>query len=333
MMLSTLFSIPASYTFVPNKDFALMTAGISAVIFGLTMASAQLWLFPRLRFPSLLLTLLAVSASYLGILMISMVVTLWLSISIGNRTGLFSTATIAVVRSVFAQDYMPAAIGAAFAMMVAISFFVQISQKMGPGVLLNWILGRYYNPRQEERIFMFLDMRDSTTLAEQLGDLKFSALVREFLNDLSGPVLATKGEVSHYIGDEAVLCWKTARGLPGARCLHLFYLMQDVLEERRAFYEREFGFVPSFKAGAHVGSVVATQVGEIKSEIVFHGDVLNTSARIQGLCNGLGDDFLISRELKDRLEAASIFALDSRGAHELKGKAQPVEVFAVSRGR
>jgi adenylate cyclase len=77
--------------------------------------------------------------------------------------------------------------------------------------------------------------------------------------------------------------------------------------------------------------VVATQVGEIKSEIVFHGDVLNTSARIQGLCNDLGDDFLISRELMGRLELAGKFKAESRGEHELKGKALPVEVLAVTR--
>jgi adenylate cyclase len=35
------------------------------------------------------------------------------------------------------------------------------------------------------------------------------------------------------------------------------------------------------KAGAHVGRVVATEVGTIKSEIVFHGDVVNTTARVQ----------------------------------------------------
>jgi hypothetical protein len=46
-----------------------------------------------------------------------------------------------------------------------------VSRKLGPGVFLNWLFGYYQRPRTETRVFMFLDMRDSTKLAESLGDL------------------------------------------------------------------------------------------------------------------------------------------------------------------
>lgn len=180
---------------------------------------------------------------------------------------------------------------------------------------------------------MFLDMRDSTMLGEQLGDVRFSALIQAFFDDLTEPVLRTGGEVSHYIGDEAVLTWKAARGLADANCLRCFELMRQAVAERAEDYERTYGVVPGFKAGAHIGSVVATQVGEIKSEIVFHGDVLNTTSRIQGLCNDYGEELLCSAELAEALARANpngtAYETVPLGEASVKGKAEPVKVCAV----
>lgn len=178
---------------------------------------------------------------------------------------------------------------------------------------------------------MFLDLRDSTALAEQMGDMKFSRLIQKFFEDITEPVLGSKGEVSHYIGDEAVLTWRPENGLKDGRILRCFFEIQDVVSSNADDYTFEFGMVPGFKAGAHLGTVVATQVGEIKSEIVFHGDVLNTTARIQGLCNEIGADFLVSRELASAIGPVPGLSLSSVGVRELKGKEASVELFAVAR--
>lgn len=216
-----------------------------------------------------------------------------------------------------------------FVLASLINAFFQFDRKLGPGVMWNWITGKYYNPREEVLIFMFLDLKNSTSLAEQLGPLKFSALVRDFFRDMTLPVLESKGSVSHYIGDEAVIYWKPKAGLDSARCLRMFFDFQRVLVAREGFYAATYGALPRFKAAAHLGPVVATEVGEIKSEIVFHGDTLNTAARLQGLCNELGESLLISAELQARLEADTDLHMEDVGTHLLKGKAQPMNVFAV----
>lgn len=206
----------------------------------------------------------------------------------------------------------------------------QISRKLGPGVLWNWITGRYHRPREEDRIFMFLDIRGSTTLAEQLGNLKFSGMIRDFMVDLTNPVLETQGEVSHYIGDEAVLTWTLKNGLKKANCVRCFFLMRDEIAARASVYQEKYGIVPEFKAGIHLGRVVACEVGSIKSEVVFHGDVLNTAARIQGLCDKLGGELLVSKQLQDAMTERGEYAFESKGAQQLKGKAEEMEVFAVT---
>lgn len=214
-------------------------------------------------------------------------------------------------------------------MVVPIRFLLALSKKLGPGVLRKWMLGHYHEPREEERIFMFLDMKDSTTLAEKLGNLKFSALVRDFFQDLTLPVLQTKAEVSHYIGDEAVLTWTMNGGLANANCVRIFFEFEKSINRRAPYYVANYGLVPGFKAGAHCGKVVATEVGDVKSEIVFHGDVLNTAARIQGLCNTLGEGLLISDRLSRMIHFPPNLMAVEHGKADLKGKAEEVEIVAI----
>jgi adenylate cyclase len=218
--------------------------------------------------------------------------------------------------------------GGGFLLSCVIMVVFQIERKLGPGVLWHWMTGHYYTPRSEELIFMFLDMRDSTTLGEKLGPLKFSALVRDVFRDLTYPLLDSKAKVSHFIGDEAVIYWSVEDGLRGANCVRLFFKFEDALDKRADYYRTTYGLIPEFKAGVHMGPVVATEVGEIKSEIVFHGDTLNTTARIQGMCNELGS-LLVSQELVDRLGELSGFDFHALGPVMLKGKAEPLALCSV----
>jgi adenylate cyclase len=71
-------------------------------------------------------------------------------------------------------------------------FFLQINQLLGEGVLWKFISGKYQKPHEEERIFMFLDMKSSTTIAEKLGHIRFYTLLNELFHQVSQPVLETE---------------------------------------------------------------------------------------------------------------------------------------------
>lgn len=71
-----------------------------------------------------------------------------------------------------------------------------------------------------------------------------------------------------------------------------------------------------------------TEVGKYKKEIAYHGDTINTAARIQGKCNELKQDLLISESLKNKLSNTD-FAFDKLGSIELKGKERQVLLYAV----
>ncbi|MBS1713878.1 MAG: adenylate/guanylate cyclase domain-containing protein [Armatimonadetes bacterium] len=325
IMTGTLGMYPLPW--ILRISLALFAAALSALVFSSVLALAQAFVFPRLKFPSFLLSVFATAATYLVIILIAVPSCIVISVCVATGIPPWHSGPWKV-----AVGFLdPAPVAVAFLMMVVITFVLMVSNKLGPGVLMNWMLGRYYRPREEDRVFLFIDLRDSTPLGEQLGDLRFSRLIQMFFEDISGPIRETKGEVSHYIGDEAVVCWPLARGLKGANCIRCFFLAQEAVERNRAVYLREFGVVPGFKAGAHCGSVVATQVGEIKSEIVFHGDVLNTTARIQGTCNEAGADFLVSETLWRAVGPCPGYAFLDTGVWELKGKGHGANLYAVSK--
>ena len=67
-------------------------------------------------------------------------------------------------------------------------FILHISEKLGQGVLFNYLLGRYYKPKEDTRIFMFLDLTSSSTYAEKLGHIKYSSLIQDCFFDLTDVV-------------------------------------------------------------------------------------------------------------------------------------------------
>ncbi|HEY0866724.1 MAG TPA: adenylate/guanylate cyclase domain-containing protein [Fimbriimonas sp.] len=208
--------------------------------------------------------------------------------------------------------------------------FEQLTRRLGPGVLESLLLGKYHHPRREERIFLFMDLKRSTQLAEQLGDLKYSALMRDYFSDLTLAILESRASVAEYVGDEIVLTWPIRRGLAHGRCLGAYLVAKDTMARRAEWYRHRYGVVPDFKAGMHCGWAVATEVGEVKTEIVYHGDVLNTTSRIQSLCNEIGVDLVISEELANRLPPVPGIALHSLGAYELRGKDRAVSVSTLA---
>ena len=211
------------------------------------------------------------------------------------------------------------------------TFMFYMNRLLGQNVLLSFITGRYHQPRQEERVFLFIDMEGSTGFAEWLGALAFHRLVNRFVIDLSGPIVAARGEIHRYIGDELIATWKLAEGITDARCVTACFAAVDQLALRAAVYQREFGAPVNFRAGLHCGPVVTGEMGSVKREIVFLGDTVNTAARIQELCRQTGDRVLASADLIDRLELPPGIAKHSLGDLRLRGKENDVALYSLTK--
>jgi adenylate cyclase len=178
---------------------------------------------------------------------------------------------------------------------------------------------------------MFLDLRSSTQIAEQIGHKRFFELLREVYQDVTQPVVECRGEIYQYVGDEVVITWPVPRGVQDRNCIECFFRIERVLSEKRASYLERFGVSPSFKAGVHVGEATIGEIGVIKKDIVFSGDVLNTTARIQQECNRHAVDLLASAELLGRVSLGDTYAIARIGEIQLRGKTEALALSAVRR--
>jgi adenylate cyclase len=217
-----------------------------------------------------------------------------------------------------------------FMVSFGINFFQIVQAKIGLRVLINLLLGRYHTPLEEERVFMFLDLRSSTTYAERLGNILYSSLIQDCFSDLTDAIKQHKVEVYQYVGDEAVLTWGIEDGLENLNCLRAYFHFTATLQERRAYYEAKYGLVPEFKAGVNCGVVTVAEVGIIKREIAYHSDVLNTAARIQAKCNEYGKELLISEYIEDRMAYTPDLVVELVGDIILRGKERSVKVYSVA---
>lgn len=216
-----------------------------------------------------------------------------------------------------------------FTMTIMISFINQVNKKYGPGVLLPLLLGKYRSPREEERIFMFMDLKSSTATAERLGHLKYSSFIRDCFMDINQVLLPYRAEVYQYVGDEIVVTWRESEGLKDHSCIKFFFACRRQLKDRAEYYMTQYGLLPDFKAGLHTGVVTAVEIGEIKRDIAYHGDTLNTAARIQHVCNELDRSFLVSKYLIERIGANQSIKTEQLGMILLKGKALEVGIVSV----
>jgi len=208
-------------------------------------------------------------------------------------------------------------------------FYTEVSGNLGQAVLNNFLTGYYHRPVEEERIFMFVDMKSSTTIAEKIGHVRYFEMLKQYFADLSKAIVRHSGEIYQYVGDEVVISWKLKKGLHNNNCIQCFFAMRDSLAGKFEKYYADFGLSPQFKAGLHSGKVTTGEIGIIKRDIIFTGDVLNTTSRIQGLCNAYEVDLLISDPLMKKLRLNGSFQVKALGEKELKGKGERVGLYTL----
>jgi adenylate cyclase len=208
-------------------------------------------------------------------------------------------------------------------------FIAEVSDYLGGGVFNNFFTGKYHQPIEEERIFMFLDMNSSTTIAEKLGHKEYFQLLKKYYSDLTAAIIETGGEVYQYAGDEIIVSWNLKKGLANNNCIDCFFLINETFKTSSNTYLNRFGLVPKYKAGFHYGKVTTGEIGILKKELFFTGDVLNTTARIQSTCGQYKTDNLISNELLALLDLNNTYKIIPIGECKLKGRNEKIDLFTL----
>ena len=223
--------------------------------------------------------------------------------------------------------------GIIFSLVLSLGFnlLFGVNDLLGQGVLFNFVAGRYRRPRVEERVLLFIDMEFSTVIAERLGETGFLDFLNRFVADVTESIVAQRGAIHKYVGDEIIVTWPLAAGLRDGHCVRACFDALEQLDERANAYIRDFGLRANFRAALHCGPVVIGELGTVKMEIAFLGDTMNTAARLQEACRDTGQRVLASAALVNRLAALpSGIAKRSIGRLRLRGKENEIELYALA---
>jgi len=304
----------------------IIVALIAAIIFGTILGIVDFFVEKRLRGKSLGVEMLTKGFLYLA----AWYVVGFISYMVGTAMqARFVDSPILKYSELFSGNIFYATSIYTVVMIIIISFITQMNHKFGPGVLIPMLLGKFRTPSVEERVFLFMDLKDSTTYAERLGHIKYSEMIQDCFLDVNKIIASFNAEIYQYVGDEVVLSWSKKEGLRNMNSVTFFFAYQNHLNKRKEYYEEKYGFIPKFKAGANLGKITVAEVGDIKREIAYHGDTINTAARIQSVCNTYGKSFIISEELKDQIEWDESFTIEFLDSIRLKGKEKEVKLFSV----
>ncbi len=214
---------------------------------------------------------------------------------------------------------------------ILLIFIKVMGDSLGSGALINFLTGKYHQPRVEDRIFMFLDMYDSTPIAESIGHVRYFQLLNDCFSDMTDSILDSGGEIYQYVGDEVIITWPIGIGLTRANYLNCFFEIKQMLISKSDDYQESYGVVPRFKAGVHHGNVTAGELGLIKKQVMFSGDVLNTTARLRDLCKTYNTDLIASRKLLDKTPGLEQYQITDHGDNEVRGRQESVGVAGVMR--
>jgi len=202
---------------------------------------------------------------------------------------------------------------------------------LGFGTLKNLLTGRYVQPRREQRVFLLIDMKDSTGMAERLGPVAFHELLNDFFRDIADAALECGAEIHKYVGDEAILTWSGDHALTTGDCLECPFTARALIEARRPHYLARFGALPAFRAALHCGEIVAGEIGDLRREIAFVGDTLNVAARLLEATKSLDRDILVSADALSRSTLPA--GLDTKKLPMLavRGRLAPLDIVVLER--
>ena len=304
----------------------------AAIIAGLTIGTLDIWYFQeRFRKKPFGYTLFVKSLLYSFTLVSLIIAGLFIDQSFSTGESLFHPDVVEAVEIYLTSTGVWAFILYWSVVVILTQFFLQVRDNLGHGVLSNFLAGKYHDPKEESRIFMFLDLKSATTIAEKLGHVNYHNLLNDFFDDITDSIIFSYGEIYQYIGDEISVSWTLDSGIKNENCIKCFFSILDEMERKSGKYMEKYGMVPGFKAGIHFGPVTVGEIGIIKKEIVFTGDVLNTAARIEELCNTYDVKLLLSKKLLDLLKIDKKYIIKPVDEVTLKGKKTKNILYTLER--
>ena len=310
-----------------SEDFPIGRGMIALIIFGILTAIHEIVISPKIKKFNFVINFIT-SAVYYYVTFSVVIIFMGYATQVYKHDKTWSEALTINYYSIF-----PDGIGQPMlilGMAVILVSMIRFSNVMlGQGVLFKYISGRYHRPRSEKRIFMFLDLKSSTEIAEKLGHEKYSNFLKDFFNKIDEAILETKGFLFQFVGDEIVMIWGYKKGFENNNILQFYKMIKEVIKNSKEEFLKNYGIIPEYKAGIHCGTVSITEIGSIRKSIAYHGDPINTAARVCAKCKELDEELLITGDVFEKITNLEKNSIKYLGEFIFKGKREEIPIYSV----
>ncbi|TVQ24070.1 MAG: adenylate/guanylate cyclase domain-containing protein [Spirochaetaceae bacterium] len=185
--------------------------------------------------------------------------------------------------------------------------------------------------RREITIF-FSDLQGFTSLSEGLTPDALTALLNDYLSEMTDIIQEEGGTVDKYEGDAIIAFWNAPMDIPdhpvcGVRAA---LRCQERLAELRPVFRERSGTDLLMRIGMNTGAAIVGNLGSrTRFDYTMLGDAVNLGARLEGVNKQFGTYTMISemtaRQLRDE------FALRELGKVGVVGRAEAVRIFQPMR--
>lgn len=175
----------------------------------------------------------------------------------------------------------------------------------------------------------FSDIEGFSTFSERLDAPALTALLNEYLTEMSGIILEEGGYLDKYIGDAVVAFWNAPMSQPdhAARAVRAALRCQRRLAERRAEWAERYGAEIRMRVGLHRGEVTVGNMGsDERFNYTILGDAANLASRLEG-ANKAFHSYILASEAVWAEASAAGFGGRELGRLRVVGRGAPVRVF------
>lgn len=197
---------------------------------------------------------------------------------------------------------------------------------IGIETLFHLMIGTYHRPVVEQKVLVFIDINNSTGLAETLGALQIKSFVGKFLFDISRPITNFGGEIYLYKGDGLIAIWDWHEAVRNNKILRAIDAVFATVERERGAYLAQFEMAPTFRIGVHGGDVVVSEQGDTKRSIGIYGSTINIASRMEEAAKAHGVACAISGDVARALSDPSM-RLHQIGFERIKGIEAEIPIF------
>jgi adenylate cyclase len=185
--------------------------------------------------------------------------------------------------------------------------------------------GELLEGHEAEVTVLFVDVRGFTPFAERSSARETVAFLNDFFELVVPIVLEHKGHANKFLGDGVLAVFGAPEPVPD----HADRALRAAGQISRAV-ESRFGGAIQIGAGLNSGPVVVGSVGGGgRLEFAVIGDPVNVAARVEAATRETGDTILLTEATRCLLEQVDA-ELEPRGELDLKGKSDPIGIYAVS---